>query len=192
MLKSGYSYETVRENIAQLRRDGMVEVTAIAIAYALGRVSFFRVHSRGALPEWLAHPKGYRLREHYDKRGNSIVNQHDLGGADAYREQMDNSYQRNPSSPNPRKLAQAAQLFHEFTGRKSARITKHELPASPTEGLVFGRLVDVGYESARDGRLYRHTFRVRSRPLLVATPDGKTVYIVGGRYAFTDRGIVDK
>jgi hypothetical protein len=179
MLKTGYSYETVRENIAQLRHDGLAESNAIAAAYAFGRVSFFRAHPRGALPEWLAHPKGYRLQEHYNHRGeSSVVSRH--------------VYAENPTAPNPRKLAQAAQLFHEFTGRKSARITKHELPALPTEGLVFGRLVDVGYESARDGRLYRHTFRNRSRPLLVATPDGKTVYIVGGRYAFTDRGIVDK
>jgi len=192
MLKTGYSYETVRENIAQLRRDGLAESNAIAAAYAFGRVSFFRVHPRGALPEWLAHPKGYRLQEHYNHRGeSSIVSRHVFSENPVLRTALQNATPQG-SAPNPRKIAQAAQLFHEFTGRKSARISKHEMPALPTEGLVFGRLVDVGYESARDGRLYRHTFRVRSRPLLVATPDGKTVYIVGGRYAFTDRGIVDK
>lgn len=185
MLKSGYSYDVVRENIAQLRRDGIAQANAIAAAYAHGRVSFFRRHPNGALPEWLAYPAGYRLTEHYNHRGEpATVSRH--------------VYAENPVAnaavqrPDPRKMQQAAQLFHDFTGRKTARITQHELPASPREGLVFGRLVDVGYESARDGRLYRHSFRKRSQPLLIATHDGKTVLIVGGRYAFTDRGIVDK
>ena len=184
MLKIGYSYATIRENIAELHRAGKAWASAVAIAYANGRVSFFRSHPRGALPEWLAYPKGYRLREHYDAHGKP-----------AFAKQ---EYAENPASesraqhPNPRKLAQAAALFEDFTGKRATRITKHSLPELPTEGLVFGRLVQVGYESARDGRLYRHTFRKRSQPLLVATPDGKTVYIVGGRYAFTDRGIEDK
>ena len=184
-LKSGFGYAVVRENIAELHRAGKAWASAVAIAYANARVSFFRAHSRGALPEWLAYPKGYRLREHYDAHGKPAP----AGRHSAELQSLEKAVR---STPNPRKIAQAAQLFEDFTGKRAKHITKHELPELPTEGLVFGRLLQVGYESARDGRPYRHTFRERSRPLLVATPDGKTVYIVCGRYAFTDRGIVDK
>jgi len=31
-----------------------------------------------------------------------------------------------------------------------------------------------------------------SRPLLVASPDGKCLMLLGGRFKFTDRGIVDR
>jgi hypothetical protein len=178
-LRDGYGYDIVSGNVNTLIADGVQHVNAIAAAYARGRVSYFRRFPHGALPQWLAYPRKYRMREHYDAHGHSS-----LTNVREFRE--------NPSAPNPRKLAQAAQLFEDFSGRKAARITKHSLPELPTEGLAFGRLVQVGYESARDGRLYRHTFRERSRPLLVATPDGKTVLIVGGRYAFTDAGIEDR
>lgn len=181
-LLRGYSYETVQRNYSTLRAEGVSQQNAVAAAYALGRVSFFQKYPQGAIPTWLSHPRGYRLREHYNNRGECVV--------------KSPQYAENPAGraqhPNPRKMQQAAALFEDFTGKRASRITKHSLPESPREGLVFGTLVQVGYESARDGKLYRHTFRKRSRPLLVATPDGKTVLIVGGRYAFTDRGIEDR
>jgi hypothetical protein len=60
--------------------------------------------------------------------------------------------------------------------------------------LAFGELLEVKYRTTRDGQteLYRHPFRASSRPLLAARHDGSRVYIVGGRYRFTDRGIVDE
>ena len=177
-LHSGYGYEVVGANVAELQRTGVPRNGAIAAAYALGRVSFFKRYPGGALPNWLAYPKTHRMRQHYDKRGNPLFSPV--------------SFRDNPHRPDLDNLADAAQLYEDFTGHAADRVTMHKLPEMPREGLVFGTLVQVGYESERDGKLYQHTFRERSRPLLVATHDGKMVLIVGGRYAFTDRGIVDR
>lgn len=90
-------------------------------------------------------------------------------------------------------IERAQRLFKDFTGHDSHTVKRVMLKPLPKAGLVFGQLIEVGYRSARDGALYKHTFRSnRSRPLLIASSDGKQVLIVGGRFAFTDRGIVDK
>lgn len=71
------------------------------------------------------------------------------------------------------------------------------LPLQPKTKIplfAFGELMGVKYRTIRDGReeFYTHSFRKSSRPLLAARHDGSRVYIVGGRYRFTDRGIVDQ
>jgi hypothetical protein len=40
--------------------------------------------------------------------------------------------------------------------------------------------------------LYRHDFAAGSRPLLCVSPDGRQLLLLGGRYKFTERGIVDR
>lgn len=188
-LRDGYGFDVVQKNAQEMIRAGYPHSQALAAAYSHARSCFFKRYPHGALPSWLAYPRKYRMREHYDKHGNSVMT-----NVNEFREQFREREQfaENPSAPNPRRLEQAAKLFEDFTGRKISRVTAHNVPSLPKEGLVFGRLIDVGYESERDGKPYRHTFRKRSRPLLVATPDGKMVLIVGGRYAFTDRGIEDR
>jgi hypothetical protein len=59
--------------------------------------------------------------------------------------------------------------------------------------FAFGELLEVRYRTVRDGREehYKHAFRKQSRPLLAARHDGKRIYIVGGRYRFTESGIND-
>jgi hypothetical protein len=111
---------------------------------------------------------------------------------------------RNPVPPSSAsKRAQAAELFKEFSGH-DAEITSRvdagrELGLPIRKGgeiplLAFGELLAVEYETIRDGvtERYRHAFRKASRPLLAARHDGERLYIVGGRYRFTDRGIVDE
>ena len=110
---------------------------------------------------------------------------------------------RNPAPRRSRTLEQAGELFEEFTGHQ-ARVGDR-LDASRALGLpirqgakiplvAFAELTEVRYRTIRDGReeFYRHPFRASSRPLLAARHDGKRIYIVGGRYRFTDRGIVDQ
>ena len=172
-LKSGYGYETTHANIGQMISEGYSRAVAVAAAYADARKSFFKAHPHGALPVWLAWPKKYRMRAHYDKYGKPM--------------------QEFAENPAPReKIKKAEKLFREFTGEEPHSVVKLKVPRIDA-GLVFGQLIQVGYKSARDGKLYRHTFRAnKSRPLIVASHDGKTVQIVGGRYAFTDRGIEDR
>jgi len=50
------------------------------------------------------------------------------------------------------------------------------------------------YSTVRDGVLekYIHKFHKRDCPLFVVAPDGKSLYLLGGVYNFTERGIVDR
>jgi hypothetical protein len=90
-------------------------------------------------------------------------------------------------------MAQAARRFARFTGHKAESATLVPFPPYPKEAFAIGALVGVVYETVRDGeqQLYVHEFRKASRPLLAATFDGTRLVIVGGRYRFTERGIVD-
>jgi hypothetical protein len=106
---------------------------------------------------------------------------------------------RNPDD----RVESAKRLGRDFSGRTPE--LNERIDASRTLGLpiakgakiplfVFGEIVEVRYRTERDGReeYYKHPFRTSSRPLLAARHDGKRIYIVGGRYRFTDRGIVDE
>lgn len=178
-LKNGYGYETLRENFAQLHNQQQTPEQAAAIAYAHARLCYFRRYPNGLLPSYLAYPKSNRARNHYDAQGKP-------------RGMRASVYLRNPSPPRA-EIAAASSLLESFSGKEAQRIIDVKFPKVPRVGLVFGELIEVGYRSRRDGQLYRHTFRLKkSRPLLAASSDGKSVYIVGGRYAFTDRGIEDR
>lgn len=108
---------------------------------------------------------------------------------------------RNPVPPS--RVKQAQSLGLAFSGHQpelaetldASRALK--LPLKPGVKIplfAFGELMGVKYRTVRDGReeLYEHSFRQTSRPLLAARHDGSRIYIVGGRYRFTDRGIVDR
>lgn len=94
---------------------------------------------------------------------------------------------------NPR-VREAARRFSRFTGHKAESATIVPFPSLPREAFAVGNLVGVIYETIRDGEreTYVHRFRKKSRPLLAATFDGTRLVIVGGRYRFTERGIVDR
>lgn len=97
---------------------------------------------------------------------------------------------KNPT--NNARLVKAAQLYEDFTGHKPTTLRTVNM-ANANEGFVIGTLDGVLYTTRRDGKTehYKHDFNARSRPLLVSSYDGKNLYIVKGRYKFTDRGIVD-
>lgn len=60
-------------------------------------------------------------------------------------------------------------------------------------GFKFGDCDGILYTTVRDGRTekYIHTFKKNSRPILASSSDGKQIALIGGKYKFTDRGIVD-
>ncbi len=93
-----------------------------------------------------------------------------------------------------KKVAQAARRYKSFSGHDAESVGKVPFPENPQAALAFGKLLALEYETVRDGRVerYRHAFASQSRPILAARFDGKQLYILGGEYTFTARGIVDK
>jgi hypothetical protein len=67
------------------------------------------------------------------------------------------------------------------------------VPDGDGAAWALGPCTEISYIATRDGETaeYRHKFRQRSRPLLAASPDGEALYLLGGAYSITERGIVD-
>lgn len=97
----------------------------------------------------------------------------------------------NPSQRD--ELEQAARAFEDFTGAEATRVERFE-GGSHKAGWLLGRLAAVSYIATRDGEPaeYVHRFKRRSRPQLVASFDGSQLYVLGGAYSVTDRGIEDR
>jgi hypothetical protein len=92
----------------------------------------------------------------------------------------------------PSRLSQAGKLLKDFSGHAPTEILR--VPVKNIKrGLVIGTLDAVPYTTIRDGRTerYIHRFKADARPLLVASSDGRRLGIVGGRFQFTEAGIVD-
>lgn len=108
----------------------------------------------------------------------------------------------NPVPPSSRagasrqvrdQVAQAADLYERFSGHNPEEIGKVKIPPVPKVGVAVGEVDGILYSTIRDGVLekYIHKFRKSDRPLFVVAPDGKQLFLVGGNYTFTERGIVD-
>lgn len=110
---------------------------------------------------------------------------------------VDNAPRSRKTNPVPlsrrASLKASKERFSDFRGDEpsTVRQVKVKVPAS---AMTVGELDGVLYTTRRDGKVekYIHKFRKKSRPLLAASDDGNTLHIVGGRYEFTERGIVDK
>ena len=89
--------------------------------------------------------------------------------------------------------ARAADLYERFTGHDAEPIGVVDVPEIPDTVATIGPCDAVCYTTIRDGvtERYIHEFAAKDRPLLCISPNGKQIYLIGGRYVFTDRGIVD-
>jgi hypothetical protein len=89
--------------------------------------------------------------------------------------------------------ARAIRAFEDFKGERPARLRRSRLPDSDVTGWEMGPMLGVAYEARRDGKTaqYFHEFSKSARPRLVAQDDGRKLYIDGGRFKVTDRGIED-
>lgn len=106
-----------------------------------------------------------------------------------------------PSSSYLNKIDHAKDLYERFSGDQGevfARVRAKDVPGVLTDKknhvlIVVGYLDGVMYDTVRDGRAekYVHHFGSNARPLLATSHDGRTLHIVGGRFRFTERGIVD-
>lgn len=178
-MKSGYSINTVRDNIVQLSREGVPRKNALAAAYASARVCYFKRYPGGWLPRFLQNPKGYGNKYNYTQRGEPL------------RKPGSSEIAMIPIQENP-SIRAAVRLQKRFSG-SVGHTEKINLPALPRSAVAVGPLAVIGYLSNRDGRtaLYVHRFAVDSRPHLAVSHDGKQLLILGGGYNFTERGIVD-
>ena len=93
---------------------------------------------------------------------------------------------------NYAKLKEATERYKEFTGHTPEFVDTVELPAYDV-GLLIGSCEGLMYTTERDGETekYIHEFDKKSRPQLISSFDGKQLFILGGGYTFTERGIVD-
>jgi len=87
-------------------------------------------------------------------------------------------------------LKKARRLYRRFNETEPSRVDKIKIKQHDTL-VKIGDLTHIGYLAA-DGKNYIHRFRARNRPVLAVSDDGKALYIVGGKYLFTDRGIEDR
>jgi hypothetical protein len=91
------------------------------------------------------------------------------------------------------RYTRAAKAFEDFTGRQAKTVAATPLPARDVVGWGMGPVVGIAYEAVRDGERtrYFHEFDKRARPDLVASENGRQLYLAGGNYTVTDRGIED-
>lgn len=89
----------------------------------------------------------------------------------------------------------AARRIERFTGHDPEIVGTVSFPDLDGVALaVVGECDGVLYTTVRDGRRerYIHEFAPADKPTLCVTADGRQIVLVGGRYQFTERGIVDK
>lgn len=91
------------------------------------------------------------------------------------------------------RLDKAADKFEAFTGHEAREVYETRLDDHEVSGYRLGSMIGAAYEATRDGKTeqYFHKFSKKARPDLVARDDGKQLYVVGGDYKVTDRGIED-
>lgn len=92
-------------------------------------------------------------------------------------------------------IQKAQKLYADFTGHDGEFfLTKVRLPKMPTAVVAIGECDQICYRTVRDGKRenYVHDFKKSARPLLCCSPDGTQLFLIGGHFEFTERGIVDK
>jgi len=90
-----------------------------------------------------------------------------------------------------RRLELARRRFHEFHRGRPALVIRVACRRTIPDVLVqLGTLRAVVYTADRgDGGDRQYIHFMENEPLLTCDPDGKQLYIVGGRYRVTRRGI---
>jgi len=210
----GYSRESIQRRVSELMREGSTQRQSIAIALCEARAAYFKRYPQGALPMYLAW-QGHRLKKDYDATGQFVpmsdyARVYESRAHGRKNEPINNPVRELPITPRERerirdevsnKLSRygaevraAARLYSDFTGHEDISIKKVKIPVLPGTMLQIGEIDGILYSTVRDGvpEKYIHEFKKKSRPLFCVSPDGKNIYIVGGRYDFTERGIVDR
>ena len=214
-LKPGYSYASIRANAKTLYDAGYSNGSSWAAAYAYARQLYrAKFPAAGLFPDTLVKASDRttkRRYSHYGQDGHLIRE----CTAEEYRDRRDREWPRaNPVRPLPISKSErddlrdavasdfsgvgpdvraAAELFADFTGHEP-QLQKLSVPDAPAVLMNFGICDEIRYSTTRDGvaEKYRHTFKKAARPFVCVTPDGEQIYLLGGKFKFTERGIEDK
>lgn len=90
-------------------------------------------------------------------------------------------------------VQQAASLYERFSGHEARPVGTVKLPKPPKVAVAIGPCDAILYSTVRDGvrEKFIHKFKAKDAPIMMISPDGKQIMLVGGNYRFTERGIVD-
>ena len=89
-------------------------------------------------------------------------------------------------------MRQGRELYHAFNGFESSRVVKvHHPRVIPPVVVELGELVGLIYRSdkGQPGQPQTYIHRMEDPPRLVSNIEGTQLYIVGGSYSVTPRGI---
>ena len=91
-----------------------------------------------------------------------------------------------------RAIAQAVALYESFREKRPKRLSVVQFKV-PEAVAVIGHVEGIDYRTTHGTKLtlYHHDFEPGSRPLLCVSGDGRQLMLLGGRYQFTEQGIVD-
>lgn len=103
-------------------------------------------------------------------------------------------FSRSAKRSQEARVKAAGDLYTRFTGHDADEIVSIDKPVMPDTMLVIGDIDGVMYTTMRDGQIekYVHQFKKKCRPLFCVSHDGKQLFLLGGSYDFTERGIVDR
>lgn len=179
-LKRGYSPEIVAENIAMMISEGYPQKQAIAASLEDARRYYFKVHPGGYLPPHLKLPGGRRDRDAWE------ISRH--------RDNPVPESTRSRARSRESRIQSAGDLYTRFTGHDAVEFVEVDKPEIPDTLAVIGDVDGVMYTTVRDNQIekYIHKFKKNCRPLLCVSSDGKQLFMLGGAYDFTERGIVDR
>lgn len=92
-----------------------------------------------------------------------------------------------------RGLDKARNAFRAFSGMEPANLIEVKAGPVPKMAWLLGELEEVLYNTKRDGKQerYLHPFKKSARPLLAVDAESGQLFLVGGDYTVTDRGITD-
>lgn len=91
-------------------------------------------------------------------------------------------------------VRRAADLYERFSGHEATEGERVRVQPLPKVAVCIGTVDGIMYTTVRDGQVekYIHQFRASDKPRFVVSPDGKRLFMIGGAYDFTERGIVDR
>jgi hypothetical protein len=100
---------------------------------------------------------------------------------------------RSPVKYGNYEVDSAAKLYENFSGHDPESLGKVTLPKPPKVAILIGQCDGLLYTTVRDGvtEKYIHKFKRGSKPNFCVSSDGKQILLLGGKYNFTERGIVD-